>query len=306
MLSPRFATAPLELIDLLLEHVARSYAVTGMFIECGRLAKLALVSRRARDIVVPLLYEIIEIKSVLTARRLLRSLWNRRSEMATFAATHIRALHLFPMGNPATVDHLVLIYLVDICPTALIQASDHVFYEFTKRYQKDALDNQRRWSVMASGRRNLNAPTASRYLHLTYHPSGDILRRPAAARDSTIWLQLISSAPFATHVAIDWPQSESYEVLGDFLRWMQTPSAAHIARVVLRLPTWADDVGLEIRLRNLAQEIAKIGGEIKVALFVVDMGAVNEKEAYDRLPLEGWKRHAIGVEDLWMTGQLLP
>ncbi|KAH7096297.1 hypothetical protein BKA62DRAFT_775274 [Auriculariales sp. MPI-PUGE-AT-0066] len=316
MLSPNFQYAPQELVQYILQRTVQACIDPSSSRERAELAALALISRATRDLVIPVLYWMIEVQDNTTAVLLLRTL-KARGEFWT--ARHVHALYIAPDDVSTEVaGNLVHEYMGMLfqCPVGVFR---HFFPGLGPAAVSVAQDHQ----ISLSYDPRLNFVEAmyicatsqlsqASHIHLGSHDAAHGSETAYLARLVSFLICEIDPASRVTHVALDWHNDamHSAEQLRTLLTDLQTGEYHHplhrIRRLVIHIPIWRTRDSKEEPSQDTVCDILERGvresGMEFVAIHRVVLDVGSAREAYKIMAYEGWRRHAYGSEDLWLSG----
>jgi len=320
-LVPRLASLPIDLVycvlELSLEHDDGRVKPWRAWV-----SRVALVSKFANRIAIPRLYGIIQLDAGRKVVLLATTLANRHD-----LARRVRGLHItaalptrhdqvwrdIQVGDEALAQvQSSSLELIAICKNTFLQVSDTAF------------DSNGFLTGLGPAQ---HAPASYHYLSMTCIsgvavPLDTDLPRTThlhfgIGEDTPGWVFVVTTSSFArswdrltttvmTHVAFDWDLEENSRAsLTSVIRNMLSKEPNTLQRVTIRLPVFtkqstpAREGRRQARLRK---NLAMIG-DPRVFLSLIEVKSSRAEGGMHEMALEGWRRHAQGLEDLWMSGQ---
>ena len=305
MLSPQPATLPNELIHLILEFSIESYdgsrGPQRAWISC-----VALILKSVHSIAMAKLYDIIQLKEEWSILLLATTLTNRHD-----LAHSVKALHLDQSLARRDDAQISGQRLIALCKNAFLQAHEsafdpegHVFLE-----DLDALQSLPPWP----GRRHLSIScTKLRYPvpHLElFHATHLHLGVGKSSESTEVFMSFIALFRHCsreirvatTHFAVDVDPEKTYFIsvvpmVADFL----SRASPTLQRIVIRFP-FTPQSDAHIKLQDQLSVRPTIR-DPRIFVSSVKVEVSRDRDVMYELAVEGWRRHAQGIEDLWMSG----
>lgn len=296
---------PPEVIEIILQIAISSARMYGAA-ERGWIAGLILVSRFTAPTVETVLYSIVELHDHMAVSLFSRTLQARSED---FALTRVKALrlldHSWPDGDAVNTTEAVQVIVR--CSNAFLQLPGPLLPS-TNGDILPKLTSPRRLLSLRCGAVNDIAPiieqvitTRVTHLHLAFGSETEDNERLfyiAGLYQNTFGLYAL------THLAIDWltvqlPENAAAFIARSFFRTTSltnTSTVMKVERLVFRF--------LVAKSSN-PRQIEKLR-ELQDPRIFVNTAA---RETQDLEPIslgglgaDGWRRHAHGVEDLWLSG----